>query len=701
MWGHDGRRGGGRRRRQRRRRERGLRGGRGGGGGRVEALTREIQGLAQEKRLGEARELWAQLAREGLEPSAFTHAAILNAHVNSGDLEGGEAAFTRMRAAGHAANVVCYTTLLKGYCNAGAIGCARALLDDMVDPGQGPRVVPDARCCNTFLRGCLNVGALRAALEVREKMRRWDVCPTPASQRYVARLLAQGLRLPELKALVEGLGRPQGAAAEDWRAPCQFWGRGRCDRGDNCRFYHDPRIKQQDAAQRELEALDTEALCCFHWAHAAALVGDREQAAGALERARRALRLAEARSAHAGSPARLFSEMNRGEVAQELDRLGTFLEVPPKGGDGASGPSKKKGLLAEALGQVFVFSSQLAGSSSSAPSEEQDCPDALTRALEDTFGLDRACSLGLASRSAVRKRIRKCFDTGGRLRWHRVFRSEERTVTAGGTLRKGLPVKLEICSGNGDWVVAQADQERGEACWGALELRHDRVYNIFSRLACSGVRNLANLGGDAFQVLRRHVPNESVAYFCINFPEPPHHSGQGSSESHFHLLTGDFFREMHRALEPGGGVTIFSDNQPYLKTLAREVGGLTKKAGEQLFVSVEVLASEAADEGCSAPGRAEKKRTRPAEAPAAQQTQGESKKARKRREKRERERAFIQAHPERYSSLAPGDNVSGVRVYRGVPGRAAGHAVHVASYFDRFWEHGRKTERFYIVLSRH
>ena len=186
-----------------------------------------------------------------------------------------------------------------------------------------------------------------------------------------------------------------------------------------------------------------------------------------------------------------------------------------------------------------------------------------------------------------------------------------------------------------------------------------------------------------------------MAYFCINFPEPPHHSGRGSSESNFHLLTGNFFREMHRALEPGGGVTIFSDNQPYLKALAQEVSGLTADSGDALFDSVEVLASQAAEGGQSGVG---KKRTLPVGEE--KLPQNESKKARKRREKRERERAFLLARPERCSSLAPGDDVSGVRVYRGVPGAEAGHAVQVASYFDRFWEHGRKTDRFYILLSR-
>ena len=86
------------------------------------------------------------------------------------------------------------------------------------------------------------------------------------------------------------------------------------------------------------------------------------------------------------------------------------------------------------------------------------------------------------------------------------------------------PVKLEICAGNGDWAVAQALADPGSD-WVALELRHDRVYSIFSRAVCEGAPNLCAMGGDAASVLRKRVRPESVSHVFVNFPEPPHHSG--------------------------------------------------------------------------------------------------------------------------------------------------------------------------------
>ena len=58
--------------------------------------------------------------------------------------------------------------------------------------------------------------------------------------------------------------------------PCLFWERGRCDRGVNCNFYHDPSIRQNDAHQVEAAQRDTELELAVHLAHAAALLGRRK-----------------------------------------------------------------------------------------------------------------------------------------------------------------------------------------------------------------------------------------------------------------------------------------------------------------------------------------------------------------------------------------------------------------------------------------
>jgi hypothetical protein len=68
--------------------------GKGGSGGsswvddRVEALTRHIAQHAQSKELDAAKDAFASIAHEGFTPNKFAYAAMINAHITSGDLPG-------------------------------------------------------------------------------------------------------------------------------------------------------------------------------------------------------------------------------------------------------------------------------------------------------------------------------------------------------------------------------------------------------------------------------------------------------------------------------------------------------------------------------------------------------------------------------------------------------------------------------------
>ena len=56
-------------------------------------------------------------------------------------------------------------------------------------------------------------------------------------------------------------------------------------------------------------------------------------------------------------------------------------------------------------------------------------------------------------------------------------------------------------------------------------VQHDRVYSIWSRMVLEAVSNLAVIGGDAAAVVPTRLVRGSISLVCINFPEPPHHSG--------------------------------------------------------------------------------------------------------------------------------------------------------------------------------
>lgn len=207
---------------------------------------------------------------------------------------------------------------------------------------------------------------------------------------------------------------------------------------------------------------------------------------------------------------------------------------------------------------------------------------------------------------------------------------------------------MEICSGTGDWVAAQAKADVNTGNWVALELRHDRVYNIFSRMVLGAVPNLCVVGGDAAGVVAKHTKPRSVSHIFINFPEPPDRQGDEAADTSLHLLTSQFFVAMHRTLMPRGRLTIFSDNGRYCRTLAASVGGLRCKDERRLFVCPSL--------------------------------------------------------PERSSLVR--EYAEGITIYHGVPGPEAGHLCYEQSYFDRFWEaRGQSgdqagTWRFFILLEK-
>jgi pentatricopeptide repeat protein len=78
-------------------------------------------------------------------------------------------------------------------------------------------------------------------------------------------------------------------------------------------------------------------------------------------------------------------------------------------------------------------------------------------------------------------------------------------------------VCLELCSGVGDWVVAQAKQdssvfsaaESAERHWIAVELLMDRAFTVWSKRAFEGLQNLTVVQGDARAVLRGSEDSEA------------------------------------------------------------------------------------------------------------------------------------------------------------------------------------------------
>lgn len=82
------------------------------------------------------------------------------------------------------------------------------------------------------------------------------------------------------------------------------------------------------------------------------------------------------------------------------------------------------------------------------------------------------------------------------------------------------PICVELCSGNGEWIVERARQHPN-INWIAIETRYERVWYIYLRMSLLYLRNIFIIYGDAKIALQEcFIPNTIQCIF-INYPEPP------------------------------------------------------------------------------------------------------------------------------------------------------------------------------------
>jgi len=128
------------------------------------------------------------------------------------------------------------------------------------------------------------------------------------------------------------------------------------------------------------------------------------------------------------------------------------------------------------------------------------------------------------------------------------------------------PLKLEIGSGDGEWIVQHA-QEDTSSLWAACELRYDRCSRIWSQMGLKGVDNMVILGGHAHNVvdlLKTGTVQEVVSFY----PEPPAwHEGVWDAAAP-HLWTHNFLNTLGEKMRSSGELRICSDNKKYLELIA-------------------------------------------------------------------------------------------------------------------------------------
>jgi pentatricopeptide repeat protein len=90
---------------------------------------------------------------------SYTYSAAINANIRCGDISGASRLFKKLRdtkGRGLKMDVITCTTMMKGYTSIGDIASSLKLFQDM--SSANPRVIPNIRTINTFLRGCVTTG---------------------------------------------------------------------------------------------------------------------------------------------------------------------------------------------------------------------------------------------------------------------------------------------------------------------------------------------------------------------------------------------------------------------------------------------------------------------------------------------------------------------------------------------------------------
>ena len=159
----------------------------------VVPYNQRIAAAAKDKNLTYALDQWEKLHAAGMEPTAHTYCAMVNAYVRCGQLSQAEELVDKMSRTMGAKNVEGYlitlTALLKGYFMSSAFSRSHDLFQRIIK-STPPHSRVGSRTLDTYLRGCLRTGAILNGIEAFESDRTEK---SEMSKIYAAKMLATKL----------------------------------------------------------------------------------------------------------------------------------------------------------------------------------------------------------------------------------------------------------------------------------------------------------------------------------------------------------------------------------------------------------------------------------------------------------------------------------------------------------------------------
>ena len=482
----------------------------------IKFFNRIIKDFGNDKQMGFAEEAFRRIGDAGLSPTVYSYTNLLNACVRVGELDRARKVWDDMIAAGVEPNEVTYTVLVKGLAQDGLLAEAARTVRDMTAQSRAgvECVAPNVRTFSTLLRNCVRHADPKVADECFAAMRDANVTPDVASFEYL------------LKA--------------------------RCAAMD------------ANGAWAVVDDFDREYLEIPPQAHAAlatvsSLTGDIEKARSACEAARQAVKDNGAGTVEDDGAGELFGSGGYGSDSDE----------PKAGNDNEQGKGNKKDKRQQQQQQQEEASKSVQQFLKLRNSDALRQVDEVEKflALGDDFVKEVAevVNRGPESESSPVLIVEGIEDAKKPLNFKEVFGND-------------LPVRLEVCSGHGDWVTERAQRDEGKANWLALEMRRNRIRMTWAKAVRRRLDNVALLCGMAHEMMGAHVASGSLTEVYVNYPDPPEWVGSLQC-----LVDQAFLRDAHRSLKPGvGHLTLVTDDPNYAMRMCRE---LSKVPG--LFKSTE------------------------------------------------------------------------------------------------------------------
>lgn len=605
----------------------------------------EISRLSSRKDLRGCQRLYDKAVRELGGANTHTYCAMINAYILCGDMDGAVKVFADLKSRKFEPDVVSYTTMIKGYCQlANNIESAVQLFEEMIliSSRKGTKILPNIRTVNTILRGCVHNGKVSVAEKIFKDLKVIEVIPDTSSWEYMILLHSQHLNLEKLLPMAgripttlsvlslasihANIARVASILGE-WRVCRKFIKSAEayvasCD--DNV-------VKQESTSEDDGEDID-----------------DVPNALGGKRRWKTK-----------------ESDENREQSLQnyrlhQLDE--SKLDISETKACLQRNESQAQQLILLKQLPIIIRSIYLSDLKCKSLSGILTSLEMFTyRYLEkihevvDSEVMEERSSM----KSKKSRQISACeetpFPSGSKAFNLRRKIGDLRTQIMTETSRVNLPLllsksesihddvevdnsvntrsgrlmKLEICSGTGEWVISQALADPS-ADWISLELRHDRVFRTLTRALQQNVSNLSVLQGDAKEVLPSCFEDDLFDNVFINHPEPPQQSSAGLETQAQHLLSIAFFSEISRVLKFDGLLTILTDNLWYARFLLREISSSSFPSN---LSSVELQPEQIPAKSCQ--------------------------------------------------DWSVFETQRGVHLYKGKPGILGGHVVDSSSYFDR------------------